>query len=66
MVVPAQIPRAPIKPKASLVIFAAFVAGLFLALFATTAADFRSGVVLETWQLQDLLGPGKAIIRIKA
>ena len=66
VVVPAQIPRAPIKPKASLVIFAAFVAGLFLALFATTAADFRSGVVLETWQLQDLLGPGKAIIRIKA
>ena len=65
VVVPAQVPRGPIKPKALVVIMAALIAGLLLALFATTAADLRSGVVLETWQLQDLLGPGKAIIEVR-
>jgi len=65
VVVPAQVPRGPIKPKALLVLSASLIAGLLLALFATTAADFRSGVVLEKWQLQDLLGPGKAIIEVR-
>lgn len=66
VVVPAQVPRGPVKPKAMLVMIAAFVAGLFLALFATTATDFRSGVVLETWQLQNLLGPDQAVIEVRA
>ena len=66
VVVPAQVPRGPVKPKAMLVMVAAFVAGLFLALFATTATDFRSGVVLETWQLQNLLGPGHPVIEVSA
>ncbi len=66
VVVPAQVPRGPIKPKPLLVIMAALVAGLTLALFATTAADLRSGVVLETWQLQDLLGPATVIVEVRA
>jgi hypothetical protein len=64
VVAPAQMPRGPIKPKVSLVMVLALVAGLFLGLFATTATDFRSGVVLDTWQLQNLLGPGHAIIEV--
>jgi len=63
---PAQIPRGPVKPKAAMVMVAALIAGLFLALFATTASDFRSGVVLETWQLQNLLGPGHPVIEVHA
>jgi hypothetical protein len=56
VVVPPQVPRGPIKPKAPLILAAALVAGLVLALFATTAADLRAGVVLKRWQLEDLLG----------
>lgn len=66
VVVPAQVPRGPIKPKALLVMSAALIAGILLALFATTATDFRSGVVLETWQLQNLLGPGQAVIEVSS
>jgi len=65
VVFPAQIPRGPIKPKASLVMFASLVAGLLLALFATTAADVRTGLVLEHWQLRDLLGPSKAVVNVR-
>ncbi len=64
VVFPAQIPRGPIKPKASLVMFASLVAGVLLALFATTAADVRTGLVLEQWQLRDLLGPSKAVVSV--
>ena len=64
VVAPAQLPRGPIKPKVSLVMAASLIAGLMLGLFATTATDFRSGVVLDTWQLQNLLGPGSAIIEV--
>jgi hypothetical protein len=66
VVVPAQVPRGPIKPKALLVMVAALIAGILLALFATTVTDFRSGVILETWQLQNLLGPGQPIIEVRS
>jgi hypothetical protein len=65
VVVPAQIPRGPIKPKASLVMFASLVAGILLALFGTTAADLRTGLVLEQWQLNELLGASKAIVSVR-
>jgi uncharacterized protein involved in exopolysaccharide biosynthesis len=52
---PPQVPRGPIKPRSPLVILAAAVAGLFLAAFATTAADIRAGLVLDWWQVEDLL-----------
>ena len=57
VVTPPQVPRGPIKPKAPLVLAAALIAGLVLALFATTFTDVRAGVVLRRWQLEDLLGP---------
>ncbi len=64
VVAPPQVPRGPITPKAPLVIVAAAVAGLFLALLATTAADVRAGVVLERWQVEDLL-PALTIVNVR-
>jgi uncharacterized protein involved in exopolysaccharide biosynthesis len=63
VVAPPQVPRGPIKPRAPPVIVAALVAGLLLALFATTAADFRAGIVWERWQVEDLL-PSHSIIDV--
>jgi hypothetical protein len=65
VVTPPQVPRGPIKPKAPLVMAAALIAGLALALFATTFADFRAGIVLKKWQLEDLLGASGAIIDVR-
>jgi len=56
VVTPPQVPRGPIKPNAPLVLAAAVIAGLVLALFATTFADVRAGMVLRRWQLEELLG----------
>ena len=64
VVVPAEIPRGPIKPNVKLVMVAALIAGLLLALFATTVADLRAGVVLERWQLEDLLSPSQGILAV--
>jgi hypothetical protein len=64
VVVPPEVPHGPIKPNAMLVMVAALIAGLGLALFATTAADLRSGVVLELWQLHELLGPGRPVVDV--
>lgn len=65
VVAPAQIPRGPVKPKPALVIFASLIAGILLALFATTAADVRTGVVLEQWQVADLLGSSQALVSVR-
>ncbi len=64
VVLPPEIPRGPIKPKTPLVMIASVIVGLLLALFATTAADLHGGALLDTWQLQSLLGPGKAIVEV--
>ncbi|HEY4884803.1 MAG TPA: hypothetical protein VII08_14305 [Myxococcales bacterium] len=65
VVIPPQVPRGPIKPKAPLVMAEAVIAGLLLALFATTFADFRAGVVLKRWQLEDLLGQPGTIVDVR-
>jgi hypothetical protein len=65
VVTPPQVPRGPIKPKAPLVMAAAVLAGLVLALFATTLVDLRAGLVLKRWQLEDLLGPSGAIVDVR-
>jgi uncharacterized protein involved in exopolysaccharide biosynthesis len=49
---PARIPTKPAKPKVPLVLGAGLVAGLLLALFASTAADVLSRRVLEPWQIE--------------
>jgi uncharacterized protein involved in exopolysaccharide biosynthesis len=60
-----EVPRNPIKPNSQMVIAAAFVAGLLLALFATSAADLRSGLLLETWQLESAIGRDQSIIEVR-
>ncbi|HKC59988.1 MAG TPA: hypothetical protein VKB92_07875 [Myxococcales bacterium] len=65
VVTPPQVPRGPIKPKAPLVMAAALIAGLALALFTTTFADLRAGIVLKRWQLEDLLGSSGAIVDVR-
>ncbi len=65
VVIPPEIPRGPIRPRAARVMLAAVVAGLLLALFATTVADLRAGVVLEQWQVEDLIGSSKAIVKLR-
>ena len=65
VVTPPQMPRGPIKPKTPLVMAAALIAGLVLALFATTLADIRAGLVLNRWQLEELLGSAGAIVDVR-
>lgn len=65
VVTPPQMPRGPIKPKTPLVMAAALIAGLVLALFATTLADIRAGLVLNRWQLEDLLGSAGTIVDVR-
>ncbi|HET7788151.1 MAG TPA: hypothetical protein VFL36_19425 [Myxococcales bacterium] len=65
VVVPPQIPRGPVKPKPVLMLLGAAIAGLLLALFATTMADLRSGFVIESWQLEELLDSPRAIVQVR-
>jgi hypothetical protein len=53
---PAQRPRAPIKPKPTLVVPASIVAGLLLGVMATTLLDLGSRKLLEPWQVETALG----------
>lgn len=53
---PAQHPRGPIKPKPALVLPSSIVAGLLLALLATTLLDLGSRRLLEPWQVETVLG----------
>jgi uncharacterized protein involved in exopolysaccharide biosynthesis len=64
VVMPPEVPRGPIKPKSSLVMFASLIVALLLGLFATTAADMRGGLVLEHWQIEELVGPSTVILQI--
>ena len=64
VVTPPQVPRGPISPNSTMVMVAALIAGLLLALSATTVADLRSGLVLERWQLEDLLPAPQAIVGV--
>ncbi|HTO99006.1 MAG TPA: hypothetical protein VMK66_18275 [Myxococcales bacterium] len=56
VIAPAEKPRFPIKPDRTRILFAALVGGLVMALFATTAADIRSGRILERWQVERQVG----------
>jgi len=49
---PARIPTKPAKPNVPMVLGAGILAGLLLALFASTAADVISRRVFEPWQVE--------------
>jgi uncharacterized protein involved in exopolysaccharide biosynthesis len=53
---PAQVPRYPVKPNATLVIAAGFIAGLMFAIAAAVGKDLMSNRILEQWQIERQLG----------
>jgi capsular polysaccharide biosynthesis protein len=53
---PAQVPKKPVSPKPLLVFGIGGLASLLLALLAATGLDWRSGRVLERWQIERELG----------
>jgi hypothetical protein len=52
VIIPAQKPRGPIKPKPALVLGASLIAGLVLAVLSTTLVDLHSRKLLENWQVE--------------
>jgi uncharacterized protein involved in exopolysaccharide biosynthesis len=64
VVAPAQVPRGPIQPRVPLVMGAAVVLGLLLGGFSAAFADMRGGLVLERWQVEDLL-PARTVVDLR-
>ncbi|MGI5865563.1 MAG: chain-length determining protein [Myxococcales bacterium] len=52
VVTPAQVPKAPIKPRVAVLLAAGFVASVLFALFAAIAAEVRAGRIHEAWQIR--------------
>jgi uncharacterized protein involved in exopolysaccharide biosynthesis len=55
ILLPAQKPRGPLKPKPKLVLAASLLAGLALAMLSTSLVDLRSRKLLENWQVERAL-----------
>ncbi len=53
---PPILPSAPAKPKLPLLAIGALLAAAGLSVIAAVLADLRSGRLLETWQVERLLG----------
>jgi len=53
---PAKLPRGPIKPYPAIFLLGGFLGGLAFAFFSAAIADFRSGRIIERWQLEHHLG----------
>jgi uncharacterized protein involved in exopolysaccharide biosynthesis len=53
---PPQIPKQPKKPYLLLRVLGGLLGGLALAVFTSTAMDYRSGRVIEEWQIPRQLG----------
>ncbi len=64
VVTPPQIPKGPIKPSPLKLMLMALAGGLALAVFASVAADLRSGRILERCQVEQGLDvPVLAVLR---
>lgn len=55
VIAPPQLPKGPIKPYGVLFVTGGVLGGLVLALFVSAAADLRSGIVIEPWQVERAL-----------
>jgi uncharacterized protein involved in exopolysaccharide biosynthesis len=53
---PAQVPRSPVKPNATLVLAAGFIGGLMFAIAAAVGKDLMGNRILEEWQIERQLG----------
>jgi len=49
---PAQIPRGPIRPLPLIFLVGGLIGGIAFAFFAAAAADIRSGLLIERWQVE--------------
>jgi uncharacterized protein involved in exopolysaccharide biosynthesis len=56
VVKPAQVPRSPVKPNATLVLAAGAIAGLMFAIAAAIGKDVLGNRILEEWQIERQLG----------
>ena len=65
VVEPPRVPERPVRPLEVPVTVAAVLYGLFLALFAATFSELRSGSVREAWQLERALGGGVPVIEVR-
>ncbi len=63
VIVPADTPLKPIKPKVSLITFAGLAGALLLGILTALAAELRSGKIVEQWQVQRLALPVLANLR---
>lgn len=52
VIAPPQVPKTPRSPQPGLVMVAAILGGIAFAVFASVAADVRSGLVVERWQIE--------------
>lgn len=57
IIVPAEAPNKPEKPKVGVIIGAGLFLSLLLAFALPIAAELRQGVIVERWQVQDLQLP---------
>ncbi len=64
MVVPPDVPNAPIKPKAVVVFGAGIVLSLLLALLIPIALQLKNGMLVEYWQVQQFQLPVLAQLRL--
>jgi uncharacterized protein involved in exopolysaccharide biosynthesis len=56
IVTPAELPRAPIKPKKPMVLLGSIIGGLLLGVFLSALRDLRQGLIFERWQVLRELG----------
>jgi uncharacterized protein involved in exopolysaccharide biosynthesis len=56
VMVPAELPRAPVKPKRLAVLLGSILGGLALAVLLSALRDLRRGLILERWQVVRELG----------
>jgi hypothetical protein len=64
IVVPADAPGSPIKPKIRVILSAGFAASLLLALLLPILAELRTGIIIERWQVSQLKIPVLAELKL--
>jgi uncharacterized protein involved in exopolysaccharide biosynthesis len=63
VVMPAEVPLQPIKPKALVMVAGGLIFGLFLALLTPVALELRRGRIIEKWQVAQIELPVLAELR---
>ncbi len=64
IVVPAQVPNVPTKPKPALIFGVGIALSILLALVLPIAAELRRGIIIERWQVQVMALPVLAELKL--